>query len=110
MKDFKKLWIGLGILAVLSPIGLLASGDAWGEWEAEAFEKMVGFIPKGLARFSGFWSAPLADYGVPGAGEVLGYIISAFAGILLVVLVTWLIGKSLVRKDRGEYERLMHEK
>jgi len=63
---------------------------------------MVGFIPKGLARFSGFWRAPLADYGVPGTGDVLGYIISAFAGILLVVLATWLIGKGLSRKDKGD--------
>lgn len=102
MKDFKKLWIGLGILAVLSPIGLLASGDTWGEWGVEAFKKMVGFIPKGLARFSGFWRAPLADYGVPGTDDVLGYIISAFAGILLVVLATWLIGKGLSRKDKGD--------
>lgn len=100
MKDFRKLWIGLGILAVLSPIGLLASGDAWGEWGAEAFKKMVGFIPRGLARFSDIWKAPLSDYLVPGTGDVLGYIISAFAGILLVILATWLIGKGLSRKDR----------
>jgi len=104
MKGLKKLWIGLAVLAVLSPIGLLASGDAWGEWGAEAFKKMLGFIPRGLVRFSGIWKAPLAGYGVPGAGDFLGYIISAFAGILLVVLATWLIGKGLSRKDRGNME------
>jgi len=104
MKDLKKLWIGLAVLAVLSPIGLLASGDAWGEWGAEAFKKMLGFIPKGLVRFSDIWKAPFADYGVPGTGDLLGYIISAFAGILLVVLATWLIGKSLSRKDKANME------
>ncbi|NOZ84897.1 MAG: cobalamin biosynthesis protein [Deltaproteobacteria bacterium] len=100
----KKLWIGLAVLAVLTPLGLLASGDAWGEWGADAFKKMLGFIPKGLVRFSDIWKAPLADYSVPGTADFLGYIISAFAGILLVVLATWLIGKGLSRKDRGNTE------
>jgi len=104
MKELKKLWIGLAILALLSPIGLLASGDAWGEWGAETFKKMLGFIPKGLLKFSDIWKAPLPDYGVPGTGDFLGYILSAFAGILLVVLATWLIGKGLARRERRQSE------
>ncbi len=102
MKDLKKLWIGLAILALLSPIGLLASGDAWGEWGAETFKKVLGFIPKGLLKFSDLWKAPLSDYGVPGTNDFLGYILSAFVGILLVVLATWLIGRMLARRDRGK--------
>lgn len=97
-KEIKKLWIGIGLLAVLSPIGLLASGDAWGEWGAAQFKKMIGFIPEGLKRFSGLWHAPLSDYTVSGTGDFTGYIISAVVGILLVVLLTWMLGKVLVRK------------
>lgn len=100
MKNLKYLWIGLAILAILSPIGLMASGDAWGEWGAEAFKKMLGFVPAGLAKFSGIWKAPLADYSVPGAGDAIGYILSAFAGILLVALATWLIGRALSNRER----------
>ncbi len=100
MKNLKNLWVGLAVLAVLSPIGLVASGDAWGEWGSEAFKQMLGFIPKGLAKFSDFWHAPFPDYTLPGTGDYLGYIFSAFAGISLVVLATWIIGKGLSRKDK----------
>ena len=40
----------------------------------------------------------------PGTGDTLGYILSAFAGILLVVMATWLIGKGLARRDRRHNE------
>ncbi len=99
MKNITKLGIGLGILGLLTPIGLLASGDAWGEWGNHAFTAMVGFIPKGLERFSNLWKAPFSDYTVSGTGDYTGYILSAFGGMLLVVLVTWGAGKLLKRHD-----------
>jgi hypothetical protein len=99
MKNITKLAIGLAVLGVLTPIGLLASGDAWGEWGKEAFKTMIGFIPKGLERFSDFWRAPFADYTVSGTGDYIGYILSAFGGMLLVILVTWVAGKLLARKN-----------
>ncbi len=95
MKNITKLGIGLAVLGILAPIGLLASGDAWGEWGNDAFTTMVGFIPKGLARFSNLWSAPFADYTVSGTGDYIGYILSAFGGMLLVMLATWGAGKLL---------------
>jgi len=98
MKEIKKLWIGIGLLALLSPIGLLATGDAWGEWGAAQFKQMIGFIPQGLKRFAGLWHAPLADYTVSGTADSTGYIISAIAGILLVALLTWILGKVLVHR------------
>ncbi len=101
MKNITKLFIGLAVLGVLAPIGLVATGDAWGEWGKEAFESMIGFVPAGLARFADFWSAPFADYTVPGANDFAGYIISAFGGMLLVIIFTWAIGKMLARGDRN---------
>lgn len=94
----RTLWIILGVLALLSPLGLLATGDAWGEWGADAFESMIGYIPAGLAHFSDLWHAPLPDYTVPGTSEPLGYILSALAGILLVAGGTWGLGKWLARR------------
>ncbi len=95
MKPVKRLLIGIFLLCLLSPLGLLASGDAWGEWGMEFFHKILGFVPEGLARYSDTWKAPLPDYAVPGLGDVTGYIISAVAGIALVIVITWLLGKTL---------------
>jgi len=95
MKDIKNLVFGLLVLGILSPIGLLASGDAWGEWGSETIKEMIGFIPEGFARFSDIWHAPFPDYTVAGTGDYVGYILSALGGMLLVMLATWVVGKLL---------------
>jgi len=99
MKKLAKLFIGLFVLGLFVPIGLLASGTAWGEWGKEAFIQMIGYIPKGLERFSEIWHAPFHDYTVNGAGNHIGYILSAFGGMALVLVITWGVGKILVRKN-----------
>src|SRR5277367_535178 len=33
----RKLWLGLGVLLILTPLGILAVGSAWGEWSARSF-------------------------------------------------------------------------
>jgi hypothetical protein len=99
MKSWVKLFIGLVISGFLVPIGLLASGTAWGEWGKDTFIQMIGYIPKGLERFSEIWHAPFHDYTVSGTGNHIGYILSAFGGMALVVLITWGIGKVLARKN-----------
>ncbi|MCD6291211.1 MAG: PDGLE domain-containing protein [Anaerolineae bacterium] len=99
MKGINKLWIGLGILALLSPLGLLASGTAWGEWGADEFSSMLGYVPQGLAKFAEIWNAPLPDYTIPGLGDVPGYILSAIVGMALVVAFTWGLGRLLARRE-----------
>ncbi|MEJ2658197.1 MAG: PDGLE domain-containing protein [Desulfobacterales bacterium] len=99
MKKLAPLFIGLFVLGLLVPIGLLASGTAWGEWGKEAFTQMIGYIPKGLERFSEIWHAPFRDYAVKGIGNDIGYILSAFGGMILVLLITWGAGKILARKN-----------
>jgi cobalt/nickel transport system permease protein len=94
---FRKLWVALLVLAVISPLGLLAPGTAWGEWGTEELAKM-GFkaIPEGIARLSGIWGAPLQGYNLPALGNSnLGYILSAFVGILVVSVVAWLFTRIL---------------
>ena len=100
MKKFTKLYIGLFVLGLLTPIGLLASGDAWGEWGREVFIKMIGYVPKGIERFSEIWHAPFPDYSVSGIGDYIGYILSAFGGMLLILLFTWAVGKLMVKMDK----------
>jgi cobalt/nickel transport protein len=103
----KKLWIGIGVLAVLSPLGLiipewLKAGSAWGEWDAETIKEMVGFVPKGLEKLSGLWNPPLPDYGFGGEGaapwvQYGAYILSGVVGILLAWAVWLLIKKTLLK-------------
>lgn len=73
-------------LIVLTPLGLLATGDAWGEWAAEDVADMVGYAPQGLA--DGWeWSALLPDYSLGGLPDWVGYILSAVIGAALLVIV-----------------------
>ncbi len=87
------LWTGLGALMVLSPLGLLAAGIAWGEWGAGDFadpavrEQITAAsgnvappvdVPQGLERLSSFWTAPIPDYAPSFMhNESFGYILSA---------------------------------
>jgi len=109
MKITTKLWIGLGILIVFSPLGLLLperfkAGAAWGEWGAEEIKELIGYVPKGLEKFSSIWSAPIPDYTFKGweqkgMGQLsFAYIISAIVGICLVVLIVLLLGRMLSRR------------
>ena len=110
MKTITRLWIGIGILILLSPLGLLLperfrAGDAWGEWGADTFKEMLGYIPRGLQKLSNAWHAPLPDYAFRGWEEKglsslsFAYIISAILGIAVVVGLVLLIGKFLVKKS-----------
>jgi cobalt/nickel transport system permease protein len=89
---WRTLWIGLAALIIITPIGLLAPGTAWGEWGAQELSKLgLSFIPKGLEQLSGLWSAPMPDYDVPALGNAnIGYILSALVGILIIIGVVWL--------------------
>jgi len=113
MKTITKLWIGIGIMILLSPLGLLLpehfkASDAWGEWGADAFSGMVGYVPRGLERFASLWSAPLPDYafkdweGKGLADLSFAYIISAILGIAITVIVVLLLGKLLTKKNGNE--------
>ncbi len=86
------LWAGLVALIILSPLGLLAPGTAWGEWGAEGLKQRgLQSIPAGLERLSGLWGAPLAGYDLPALGNAsLGYVLSAVLGIVVVALLVWL--------------------
>ena len=93
------LWGALGILALVTPIGLLASGTAWGEWGIEELKDLgLGAIPSGLERFIEWWPAPLPDYGLPRMGAVIGYILSSFIGIALVFITLCLAGRMMTGK------------
>ncbi len=109
MKLITKFWIGIAVLIVLSPLGLLLpehfkAGSAWGEWGADEMQKLVGYVPKGLEKLSSLWNAPMPDYAFKGWEEKglshlsFAYIMSAIVGIGIIVLVIMGIGKLLAKK------------
>lgn len=86
------VWGVIAALAVVSPLGLLAPGTAWGEWSTRQLEEMgLAAIPAGLNQLSGLWGAPLAGYNLPFLGNAsLGYLLSALAGTVITGVVVWL--------------------
>ena len=113
MKTTAKLWIGIGILALLSPLGLILperfkAGDAWGEWGVDTFKEIFGYVPAGLRKLSNLWSAPFSDYAFNSQQDKglcqlsLGYIASAVIGILVTVCAVMLLGRFLSKGKPGE--------
>lgn len=100
MKGINRLWFGLGILALLCPLGLLSSGTAWGEWGANEFSHLLGYVPGGLQKFSRTWNAPFSDYSIVNLSPKLGYILSGFIGMALIYLIVRGLGLIIAR--RGE--------
>ena len=108
----RTLWMAMGALMVLTPLGLLAVGSAWGEWSPEDFNNRESrneiaaaskgaqppaSAPSGLNRLSTVWTAPIPDYAPPVLkSPAFGYILSAMAGsgliILTYVLLSWFAG------------------
>lgn len=109
MKRITKFWIGIAVLIILSPLGLMLpehfkAGSAWGEWGADEMQKLVGYVPKGLEKLSSLWNAPMPDYAFKGWEEKglpflsFAYILSATAGIVIIAAIVFLLGKILVKK------------
>jgi len=107
----RKLWLGLAAMLILTPLGILAAGSAWGEWSARDFADPQArqeiaaasrnlppppAAPRGLERLSAIWTAPLSHY-APSfiRSESFGYLVSAMVGvgiiILLALLLNWLL-------------------
>ncbi len=112
MKTTTKLWIGVGVLAALTPIGLylpqkFKAGSAWGEWGAEEIHGLVGYIPHGIRKLESLWKAPMTDYAFKGWENFglrhlsLAYVVSAIVGIGICVGLALLLGRVLSTKDRG---------
>ncbi len=112
-KTTRPLWIRLALLMLLTPLGILAAGTAWGEWGARDFSDpqlrqqitaASGQVappseqPRGLARLSSLWSAPFPGYAPPFVRHpAFGYVMSAMFGCGLIIgfflLLGWMAGR-----------------
>jgi cobalt/nickel transport system permease protein len=105
------LWVGLLALVALSPLGLLARGDAWGEWDAEGVKREIqrvegrDYVPQGLAHaqeraYRGIGG--LRDYAQPEEGRnSLGYFGAAALGVGMISLSLLGIGRLAARRQQG---------
>jgi len=108
-RTLRRLWVGLAILLVLTPLGILAAGSAWGEWMASDYANPAarhqiasasfhhaapGRPPRGLERLSSVWTAPFARYAPPYIrGAAFGYLLSAMFGAGLIVAGFLVLGR-----------------
>jgi cobalt/nickel transport system permease protein len=88
--------IGLGVLVVLTPLGLLAPGGAFGEDSPAGLDLgkyNLKAVPTGLARWSALWNhAVLGGYGFKsGQHPNVGYVLSALVGIVVIAAVVYLV-------------------
>ena len=96
MKKYIPVFALIAVLIAACPLGLLATGTAWGEWGADEIAEIVtdgkalGYTPSGLE--SG-WSldVPMPDYALEGMNETLAYILSAVIGVALLIIIFKLI-------------------
>ena len=92
-------WLALGIAILLTPLGMLASGEAWGEWDISDWS-VPGWWKSTAEAIAGLWHPILPDYSIPGweSGLLpyLGYIISGFVGVVIIYLLMRGIGKLIV--------------
>jgi len=111
MPSFRKLWIGLAALLIVTPLGIIASGSAWGEWSASDLSQQLHSTsaPAGLSRLSTFWTAPVSRYAPPFIrSESFGYLVSAMMGVALIILfsvaLSHLFGRAPKKRTIGFVE------
>jgi len=102
-KTFKVLICALVVLVILVPIGLIATGTAYGEWGPDELKDAVGYIPAGLQQLSDLWTPLMPDYDFPGGHDTLpaqapGYYVSAIVGVLLCAGVGYVVGKAIIKR------------
>jgi cobalt/nickel transport system permease protein len=101
-RSLRPLWLTLAVLLMLTPVGILAAGSAWGEWVAADFSDLAGRqqiasasleqapparAPQGIERLGSLWTAPFARYAPPYVrSATFGYLLSAMFGAGMVML------------------------
>ncbi len=107
-KAAQPLWLLTALLLVMTPLGILAAGTAWGEWSARDFSNPEmrqriavesanvappARAPRGLGRLSSLWTAPFPQYAPPFVRRpAFGYLLSAMFGAGIIILLSLMIG------------------
>jgi cobalt/nickel transport system permease protein len=101
-KPLRWLWAGIGVLIVLTPIGALAPGTAWGEWNGDQLQGLVGYVPINFEKLGSLWKAIMPGYLTPGVSNaLLGYLIAAVIGVALCAGIAWGLAVLLGRRHKS---------
>jgi cobalt/nickel transport system permease protein len=112
-RSARALWGALAIVLLLTPLGILAGGAAWGEWAPSDFADAAArarisaasgnaavpaVAPSGLARLATLWTAPMPAYAPHFIkSAAFGYLLSAMFGVGAILAAAWL-AQRLVRR------------
>ena len=112
----RPLWIALALLLILTPLGTLAGGAAWGEWGVRDFSEAAArgriaaasrelapppHAPQGLARLYALWTAPFPQYAPSFVRRpALGYLLSAMFGSGVIILASLIASALFARGGR----------
>jgi hypothetical protein len=95
----------VALIQLAAPLGLLAKGEAWGEWGAEDVNAKIGYVPSGMQHYEGIWRAPFPDYApfwIPADAsffqQAVAYILSAVIAIGLLTILALSV-RILVRRN-----------
>lgn len=114
-RSLRRLWVTVALLMLLTPLGVLAAGTAWGEWSASKLsadhsnsaitaspqsQSVLDTVPAGLQRLSAIWTAPIPAYAPPFVKSAgLGYLLSAAFGVGILMLLSAAI-QAFLRRGR----------
>lgn len=103
-KNYVPVFALVAVLIAATPLGLLATGTAWGEWGADEIAEIVtngrelGYVPSGLENG---WSLDvlMPDYTLGEMNETFAYILSAVIGVALLIILFKLLSIPFRRKS-----------
>jgi cobalt/nickel transport system permease protein len=118
--SLRRLWIAVAALMLLTPLGILAAGTAWGEWSPTELAKasaqnqvaksatnaMPAAVPSGLQRLANLWTAPFPAY-APGfvKSRAFGYFLSAMFAVGFLLALSLSLQHFLQKRGSTEYSR-----
>jgi cobalt/nickel transport system permease protein len=101
------VWIVVGLMMMLTPLGILAAGTAWGEWTTAELPTQTpvgqGSIAAGLEKLANVWTAPFPNY-APSfiRSRAFGYFLSAVFGVGVLLLIMLLARSAAGKRRRTE--------
>jgi cobalt/nickel transport system permease protein len=112
----RRLWLAVGLFLLLTPLGILAGGKAWGEWSPAEFavagaqtqiaaaDIPSGTIPNGMQRLANLWTAPFPSYAPTFMkSAAFGYLLSAMFGVGILLSLSLLVQGYLERRRTTRY-------
>jgi len=116
--SLRRLWLSVALLLIFTPLGILATGKAWGEWAPDDFLHTDSrariavasqnalpppAAPAGMARMATVWTSPFPAYAPAFVkSRALGYVLSAMFGVGICLLIALFAQSRLRPQSRPE--------